>query len=49
MFDAIAMGMSCFDFGIAMEKMPGFNENGKVLSVSWQGGGKTSNGEMENL
>ena len=44
MFDAIAMGMSCFDFGIAMEKMPGFNENGKVLSVSWQGGGKTSNG-----
>ena len=27
MFDAIAMGMSCFDFGIVMEKMPGFNEN----------------------
>ena len=33
MFDAIAMGMSCFDFGIVMEKMPGFNENGKVVSV----------------
>ncbi|MBQ6474928.1 MAG: carbohydrate kinase family protein [Clostridia bacterium] len=44
MFDAIAMGMSCFDFGIVMEKMPGFNENGKVVSVSWQGGGKTATG-----
>lgn len=44
MLDVIAMGGAVFDFGIVLRKMPGFNENGDVLSVSWQGGGKVATG-----
>lgn len=44
MFDVIALGTAVFDFGIALRKMPSFNENGDVLSVSWQGGGKVATG-----
>ncbi|MBP3371823.1 MAG: carbohydrate kinase family protein [Clostridia bacterium] len=44
MYDVIALGGACFDLVIALEKLPEYNQPGKVINVTWQGGGKVATG-----